>query len=215
MKELLKMDQTRGLTMVAWLPTEFVEAVHREQGIDLGQLRSALDRYTILWVIDGKGDPLGDIDYQTREQLESSVKIVDSKGRRVAALSRDDVTPWAQSFAGGFEPAMRSMIGKMGQKSVLLFFPAEDADGNRIATATSPGSFSVEIGDHAFRYRTPLQTLVPPKVCPKCHEPLSGAFEFCPYDGERLPAAKKTEEAGVEAEEGKKEEKKSSNDPGR
>jgi len=84
------------------------------------------------------------------------------------------------------KPIFVNMLGPMGQNMCFFLFPAESADGRRIAEAKKEGAFSVKLGEREFRWRLPLGSLLAPKMCPKCKEKCSGAWNFCPWCGTRL-----------------------------
>lgn len=75
----------------------------------------------------------------------------------------------------------------MGQNLLVFLFPAVGKDNQKIADAKKAGSFAVNIGKLEYKWRLPLGSVVPPKICPKCGEKLSGAYTYCPYDGTKLP----------------------------
>lgn len=89
------------------------------------------------------------------------------------------------------KPLFANMLGPMGQNMVFFLFPSNNKEGQKIADSKKEGSFSVEMGEREFRWRLPLGSLLPPKICPTCGEKLSGAYKFCPWDGTKLPEAKK------------------------
>jgi len=52
---------------------------------------------------------------------------------------------------------------------------------------TLTGKFQTKILLHMkTRWRTPLGSLLPLKICPKDGEGMNGAWNFCPWDGEKL-----------------------------
>jgi len=68
----------------------------------------------------------------------------------------------------------------------LFYFPGTTDQGKRIASTTQEGTFSVEVGDQVFAWRTPLGSVLPKKVCPVDGEEMSGAWTYCPLHGEKL-----------------------------
>jgi hypothetical protein len=81
------------------------------------------------------------------------------------------------------------MLGALGRNMNFFVFPGVRANGRPIADAKQEGSFKVVLGEQEFRWRLPLSSLLPPKICPKCHETDKGAWKFCPWCGTALPAA--------------------------
>jgi len=84
------------------------------------------------------------------------------------------------------KPVIANTLGPLGQNMHFLLFPAKDKNGQNIAEAKKEGAFSVKLGEREFKWRLPLGSLLPPKICPKCGEKLSGAYNYCPYDGTPL-----------------------------
>jgi hypothetical protein len=63
--------------------------------------------------------------------------------------------------------------------------------GRNISDATKEGVYYIEVGEKEFRWKLPLGSLLPPKICPVCKEKLSGAYKYCPWDGTKLPETAK------------------------
>jgi hypothetical protein len=112
---------------------------------------------------------------------------MDASGKSYEPLSNDELPPLLQSILAGMKPGMVAAAGPAGKNMAILVFSNRDTAGKPIADAKSSGTFSVVAAGKAFRWRTPLGALLPPKACPKCGESLSGAYKFCPYDGTPLP----------------------------
>jgi len=49
----------------------------------------------------------------------------------------------------------------------------------------------LSINKNEYKWRTPLGSLMPVKTCPKDGEKMSGAWDYCPFDGEKLIDSKK------------------------
>jgi len=84
------------------------------------------------------------------------------------------------------KPVIVNTLGPLGQNMHFFLFPAKNKSGRNIADAKKGGVFSVRLGEREFKWRLPLGSLLPPKICPRCGEKLSGAYKYCPYDGTPL-----------------------------
>ncbi|MEY2530331.1 MAG: hypothetical protein QOI96_416, partial [Verrucomicrobiota bacterium] len=62
-------------------------------------------------------------------------------------------------------------------------------NGSRLIDPMKPGSFTVKLNNEEFRWRLPLGSLLPAKLCPKCNDTFPGNYTFCPYDGTPLKSA--------------------------
>ena len=83
-------------------------------------------------------------------------------------------------------PVLSNMLGPMGENMRFFLFPAVDGSGTEIANPTSQNHFAVQLGDHHFRWRLPLGSLLPPKACPDDGQVLNGAWNYCPWHGTKL-----------------------------
>ena len=147
--------------------------------------------YTVIVVVDGKIGAFGGVTYTPEAAIRDSIQIKDSKGDRYRPFSEGAFDADAKSLLSMMKPLFANMLGPMGQNMVFFLFPSNNKEGQKIADAKKEGSFSVEMGEREFRWRLPLGSLLPPKICPTCGEKLSGAYKFCPWDGTKLPEAKK------------------------
>jgi len=77
-------------------------------------------------------------------------------------------------------------FGAGGESTHFYLFRARDEAGREIANARGEGRFSVVVGEMEFAWELPVAAFLPRKVCPDCGRKLSGAFDFCPYDGAEL-----------------------------
>lgn len=83
-------------------------------------------------------------------------------------------------------PVLVNMLGPMGQNMHFFLFSSKKKNGQEIAVAKREGAFSVKLDKREFKWRLPLGSLLPPKVCPIDGEKLNGAWKFCPWHGVAL-----------------------------
>lgn len=195
-QETQKMSQGAGeLSLIWWIPDEFWQASFaQDPTVTPAQAEEFLKivrPYTIIVAVDGKIGPFGGVTYKTQDQIRSSLQFVDGKGNVYRPYQDAQLDADITSFLSMMKPVLENMLGPLGQNMHFFVFSGKDKDGNRLADPKSEGTFTVKLGGgREFKWRLPLGSLLPPKVCPKCKEKLSGAYKYCPYDGTKLPEGK-------------------------
>lgn len=188
-------DKVDEMTLVWWIPEEFWRiSFAQDPTVTEAQVEEfvkVLRPYTLILVVDGKIGAFGGVTYESEATIQAGIKVKDSEGTRYRPISRDEIDADTKNFLSMMGPVLVNMLGSMGQNMHFFLFPAKNKKGQNIADAKKEGSFSVELGEREFRWRLPLGSLLPPKICPTCGEKLSGAYKFCPWDGTKLPEAKK------------------------
>ena len=179
------------LTFVWWIPEEYWQvSFAQDRSVSEAQAEefiNILRPYTLIAVIDGKLGPFGGMTYSKESDIRASVRLRDSQGTLYRPLSEDKIDADTKSFLSMIKPLLVNLIGPMGQNMHFILFPANSKKGQKIANAKKEGSFSVILGERELRWRLPLGSLLPPKICPKCNEKCSGAWKFCPWCGTELP----------------------------
>jgi hypothetical protein len=179
--------------MVWWIPFEFWE-VSDESGKAAEAVKGLRD-YTVIAVVTGRVGPFGNITYQPAEKVRASTFIRDSDGIEYAKL--DKVPEDVEFLSQVLQPVFTNALGKMGENINLIFFPGKSKNGHRIDDPHGKGDFTVLLkndiagdGTHAFDFHLPLNSLAPPKYCPKGNERVQANWKYCPWHGVAL-----TEEA--------------------
>jgi len=191
-QETQKMQQQADqMTLVWWIPEEFwwVSSA-QDPTVTKAQtenLINVLRPYTLIIIVDGKIGPFGGVTYKPEAEIRAGVQIKDSQENYYRPLNEDKINADAKNFLSIMKPIFANMLGPMGQNMHFFFFPAESKNGNKIAEAKKEGAFSVKLREREFRWRLPLGSLLPPKTCPGCKEKCSGAWNFCPWCGTKLP----------------------------
>ncbi len=184
-------------TFVWWIPEELLEAYYAGHAFAtkawIEEVNKAVGGYTVFAVADGKSGPFGGTKFKAKSDIRASMKIRDSHGTRYLLLSEDEITSNTKSFLAWWKPMLEKEYGQWGENTHFILFPGKDKNGDRIADPRKEGTFSVELGKREFRWRLPLSSVVPPKICPACGEKLKGAYKFCPWDGTKLPETKEEE----------------------
>jgi len=182
------------ITLVWWIPEEYWRLMFTQNPTVTGHQGEVLINifrpYTIVVVVDGKVGPLGGVTYESRADIAQSIELTDSQGTRYPPLDEETLAGDTKLFLSLMKPVLATALGPMGQHLHFFLFTARDSKGLPIADAKKDGKLSVKLGDREFGWRLPLSSLLPTKVCPACGEKLNGAYQYCPWDGAKLPAAK-------------------------
>jgi hypothetical protein len=178
------------MTFVWWIPEEFWQvSFSQDPTVTEAQTQEfirVLRPYTVIVVVDGKVGAFGGVTYKPEADIRANIQIKDSQETRYQPLSEDKIDADTKSFLSMMKPVLVNMLGPMGQNMHFVIFPAKDEKGQKIVDANKEGAFSVKLGERVFRWRLPLGSLLPPRICPTCGENLNGAYKFCPWDGAEL-----------------------------
>ena len=193
--ETQKMVQKEGeLSLVWWIPDDYwrvsFEQDRSMSKAQIEQFLAALRPYTLIGVVEGKIGPLGGVTYKPKAEIESKLELKDNNGMLYRPLGQDQVSADVKNFLSMMKPMLANMLGPLGQNFHFFVFPAKDKKGQMIADAKKQGFLWVKLGERKLRYRMPLGSLLPPKICPKCAEECSGAWNFCAWCGTKLPELK-------------------------
>ena len=145
------------------------------------EIVETLDHYTIVCAVDGKVGPFAGFTYKSYQQMRGNIRIRDAKGTWYSPIPEDKIDPDTKNFFNMMRPILAAAIGPMGQNMHFFAFPAKSNTGLSIADPREQGVFAVQLGENTFRWRLPLGSLLPPKICPTitCKEKCSGAWNFC------------------------------------
>jgi hypothetical protein len=190
-QETQKMSQKADeMTLVWWIPNEYWEvSFAQDPKTNYAQAKEVLKilrPYTILLVVDGKMGSFGGVAYEPEESIRAAISIKDARGIFYLPLKKEEIDSDTKNFLSMMKPVFANMLGPMGQNMHFFLFPARNNKGQLIVDVSRQGAFSVKLGEREFKWRLPLGSLLPPKICPTCGERLSGAYKFCPWDGTKL-----------------------------
>lgn len=178
------------MSLVWWIPEEFWQVSFAQDPssteADVQEFLATISPYMIIAVVDGKVGAFGGITYNPESEIRASVQIKDNEGVYYQPLSEYEVDADVKNLLSMMKPVLANALGPMGQNLHFIVFPAKGKNGQNIDDAKSEGTFSVKLGEIEYKWRLPLSSLLPPKICPTCGEKLSGAYKFCPWDGTRL-----------------------------
>jgi hypothetical protein len=177
--------------MVWWMPEEFWAAsFSQNQKVTAAGTEGFLKTvrpYTIIAVFDGTVGPFGGITYRSEEQLRAGMRLIDAQGTSYPPLTDEQLSADLKNLLQIMKPMLANMLGPLGQNMQFFVFPGTTRAGARIANATAKGHFKVTLEKKEYAWRLPLDSLLPGKVCPDCHEPCKGSWNFCPWCGAKLP----------------------------
>ncbi|MCA1558049.1 MAG: hypothetical protein LC731_05860, partial [Acidobacteria bacterium] len=142
--------------------------------------------YTLFVVVDGKIGAYGGVTYKSEQVIRDSIQLIDSQGAIYRPLAKESVDAETASLLSLMKPVLSNMMGQLGQNMNFVLFPAKDKAGQQLLAARREGAFTVKMGESTFKWRLPLGSLLPPKVCPVDGEQLNGAWKYCPWHGKEL-----------------------------
>ena len=191
MQETQKITQSPDeMKLIWWIPEDFWR-VSLEQNPDITakQMEAFIEilrPYTLFVAAVGKMGALGGITYKSESTLQNSIELIDDQGIRYSPLSNEQIDADTKNFLSIMKPFFINMLGPMGQNMHFFLFPAKNKKGDGIAVATKEGAFPVKLDEAEFKWKLPLGSLLPPKVCPVDGNKMSGAWKFCPWHGVEL-----------------------------
>ncbi|HEV7890657.1 MAG TPA: hypothetical protein VGP08_08460 [Pyrinomonadaceae bacterium] len=183
------LPDSNRMTLIWWIPEEFWEATLAEDSTPKAQAEEFLKTvrpYVMFAVVDGTMGAFGGLTYKSEEVIRSTIQVVDMQGVVHRPLSDDKVDPDTKNLLAIMKPVLSNMMGKMGENMHFVVFPARDAAGRKLADPTKEGTFSLKLGSDVYKWRLPLGSLLPAKVCPVDGEVMNGAWKFCHWHGDKL-----------------------------
>lgn len=186
-KQVLDANQ---MTFVWWVSREFwrisdANSPHPNP-VQIEQFVKMLEPYLLMVVIAGKVGPMGGITYKHETTIRNNILIMDDLGTRYRPFDAGGIDADTKNLISILKPVMSNILGPLGQNMHAFLFPSKNDKGERIADPMREGSFSLKLGEVLVKWRTPLGSLLPPKICPVDGEKLSGAWKYCPWHGVAL-----------------------------
>jgi hypothetical protein len=183
-------DHPDEMTLVWWVPEAFWKTSF-EQDKDVTPKQAEdfmkiLRPYIVVIVVDGKIGTFGSMTYKTEALIKNNIQIVDGKGNSFRPLPEDKISSEAKTMLSIMKPVMVNMLGAIGQNMHFILFPAQNAKSEEIINVMKEGSLAVKLDAREFKWRLPLSSLVPRKVCPVDGETHNGAWKYCPWHGTEL-----------------------------
>jgi len=190
-QETQKMSHEPGkMTLVWWIPEEFWSASLAQTSpmtaSKVEEFLKVIRPYTTVVVMEGTMGPFGSVTYESEDYIRTSIRLVDSRNKSYAALTEDEIDANTKTMLQMLKPILANMLGPMGQNMHFLLFPGKSDSGSYIASAKDKGQFSVKLGQKEFKWRLPLDALLPGQVCANCNRECKGSWFFCPECGTKL-----------------------------
>ncbi|AOW21721.1 hypothetical protein [Urechidicola croceus] len=178
------------MRMIWWVPTEFWEAVFSEDdSISEEEVQETLDvfkKHTIVGVVDGKIGTFGSVKYKSFEEVKNLTSIEDIYGDIYKPLDKEKIDEDTFLILQMMKPMLANMLGSLGENFHFLVFDNKNIKGENIVNPREKGYFKIHLDKESFNFKLPLGALLPDKSCPEDKEILSGAWEYCPWHGEKL-----------------------------
>lgn len=183
-------DKPGEMSFVWWIPQEYWQASFSQNpnmtAAQIDEFLGVFRPYTLVAVVDGSINLSGAVSYKSESDIRASLKLVDNKGNSYVPLADSEINVNTKSFLDAMKPMLANALGPIGQNMYFFIFPAQDDVGTIIADPKQEGAFSVKLGTRDFKWKLPLGSLLPAKVCPTCNEKISGNYKYCPWDGTKL-----------------------------
>ncbi len=185
-------DDQGQMKLVWWIPLEFWQSVFESDPSitksQANEIIKILSEYSMFAVVDGIIGPLGGVTYTPYDSINNNI-LVHGDGEKYKPIPFDDLTPDTQIMMSSFKPVLKNMLGSMGENMHFFVFPDYNDKKERICDPREKGEVVLTVREDEYRWRTPLGSVLPPKQCPADNEVLSGAWEYCPWHGEKLVKA--------------------------
>ena len=190
-QETQKMSDRSGeMTLIWWIPEEFWRASFQQDpnmtAAQTEEFIKVLRPYMLIVAVDGNIGSFGGVTYKSETTIRGNIQVIDGQGTRYRPLGNENIDADTKNFLAMMKPVFVNMLGPIGQNMHFFLFPAKNTMGQNIAVAKSEGAFSVKLDQRVFKWRLPLGSLLPAKICPVDGEKLSGAWKFCPWHGVEL-----------------------------
>ncbi len=185
--------ENNHLCLIWWIPSEYwVYSASTKDSATQASLRliaETLEPYVVVAAAYGAMGEFASVSYSTDEDLFANISLRDIHGRTHLPLAPDKVDGEATNFLAMMKPVFAGMIGPLGKNLNFYLWPAT-VDSLRLADPMAAGSLSVKLFSDSLRVRLPLNALLPEQICSKCGERSEGAWDFCPWCGNKLKKKK-------------------------
>lgn len=150
------------------------------------ELVESIADINILLIVDAKMGAFGVENFAVPEDIQKNLSVFDSQQKPLVPVPPDKQSMATKSMLAMTKPLMANMLGEFGKNMAFFVFEGKNKDGSRRVDPTKPGNFLVKLNVEEFRWRLPLGSLLPSKVCPKCTETFPGNYNYCPFDATLL-----------------------------
>jgi hypothetical protein len=183
-------QNAKTIDLVWWIPVDFwrltAPSNPNVSSDQIEQFVRVLSPYTLIAAAHGDMGPFGGVTWTSDNTLRSGLVIMDSSGHEYTPMALEQVSADAKNFAAILKPLLTGLLGAVGENLHFFYFPSLTQAGTPVADPRAEGSFAVRVGAQVHRWRLPLGSLLPERVCPVDGERLNGAWKFCPWHGKEL-----------------------------
>lgn len=188
-------DNPDDMTIVWWIPDEFWIASAAEDAsfleADLKAILKTFQPYELFGVMDGEIGYFGGVTYKSEADIRNSIRLVCKDGTLIYPTATEKIDNDTKALLAFMKPALENMMGEMGKNMYFFLFPAKNKNGQMIAEAKKEGLLHILLGEREFKWRLPLDSVMPLKICSNCGEKCKGSWKFCPWCGTKLSINRK------------------------
>lgn len=193
-QETRRMDARGGhIVNFWWLPVEYWVAAAREMkksDVEIGKIRDLFRNYTLLGALDVQLRPDGAVDGLSTVEIVRRIEI-EVNDASFEVLKQVD--PKLQQYAPELVYVLQASLSSLGTSLRLLPLPNLGSDGKPILRGDQKGMIKIRYKARAdedpleFWWHGPLTDVVGPKTCPGSGEPMEASWEYCPWNGRKVP----------------------------
>jgi hypothetical protein len=188
-------SEGKQIKLIWWIPIEFWKATFAEdRDMSESQIKEFLEfykPYTLFAVVEGKVGSMGGFTFVSADSIRKYISLVDDEKNIYKPVDEDKMSPDLKNLLSIFVPILKNFIGQLGENMQFYVFTDIDLKGKRISDPYSKGFVQLNIGKDEYKWKTPLCSLLPPKICPADGESMNGAWEYCLWHGVKLFESKK------------------------
>lgn len=178
------------LELVWLIPQRYWEASAAQQPTlsdeDRNRFLGQLDGYLLLASVRGEVGIAGIDQFASADVVRDGLRIVDAAGTSHAPLAPEQVPAPLKNLLSVLRPVMANMIGPMGDNMHFVVFASRDAKGRPLFDPLSEGRIQVITSRRTYPFRTPLGSVLPPRLDASTGESFPGDYHYNPYTGGAL-----------------------------
>jgi hypothetical protein len=186
------------VNLIWWIPDEYWDAAFKKSGALTAERQkefiATVDDYLIFAVVEAKIGPMGGMTGVSKQDLLEKVSV-HADGQKLTLLDDADLSPDVSNLFKVMKPMLANMLGQFGEGMQFIVFKGKDAKGKRYADPRQSGSLVFNLADAEFKWRLPLGCFLPSKYDVATGEEFPGNYEYSPYSGKKLVAAKPAAES--------------------
>ncbi|MAM29794.1 MAG: hypothetical protein CMC13_12290 [Flavobacteriaceae bacterium] len=179
------------MSMIWWIPFEFWEVSNAQDPTasfdEIAALKTMLEGYEVLAVVEGDIGYFGGITYDTKENVLNSTQI-EYKGEMLLQVSEKKINSDLANFFSMMKPMVVNMFGPMGENMHFVFFENNNKSTVLPIDPKSSETVTFTLGTYVKEVTLPLNSMLLEKKCPIDKSLHSGKWSYCPFHGEKLIA---------------------------